>query len=54
MAGLTIVVVREDLLDRALKICPSAFEWRIVAEHNSMYNTPPTFSLISAGEGMRL
>jgi phosphoserine aminotransferase len=49
MAGLTIVVVREDLLDRALSICPSAFEWRIVAENNSMYNTPPTYAIYIAG-----
>jgi phosphoserine aminotransferase len=49
MAGLTIVVVREDLLDRALAICPSAFEWRIVAENNSMFNTPPTYAIYIAG-----
>lgn len=49
MAGLTIVVVREDLLDRALPICPSAFEWRIVAENNSMFNTPPTYAIYVAG-----
>jgi len=28
MAGVTVVIVREDLLDRALAICPSAFEWK--------------------------
>jgi phosphoserine aminotransferase len=49
MAGLTIVIVREDLLDRALAICPSAFEWRIVAENNSMFNTPPTYAIYIAG-----
>ncbi|RKP52082.1 3-phosphoserine/phosphohydroxythreonine transaminase [Trinickia fusca] len=49
MAGMTIVIVREDLLDRALPICPSAFEWRTVAENNSMYNTPPTYAIYIAG-----
>lgn len=49
MAGMTIVIVREDLLDRALPICPSAFEWRTVADNNSMYNTPPTYAIYIAG-----
>ncbi|HEV3105059.1 MAG TPA: 3-phosphoserine/phosphohydroxythreonine transaminase [Trinickia sp.] len=49
MAGVTVVIVREDLLDRALAICPSAFEWKTVAEHNSMYNTPPTYAIYIAG-----
>jgi phosphoserine aminotransferase len=49
VAGLTIVIVREDLLDRALAVCPSAFQWRTVADNNSMYNTPPTYSIYLAG-----
>ncbi len=49
MAGVTLVIVREDLLDRALAICPSAFEWKTVAAHNSMYNTPPTYAIYIAG-----
>ncbi|MBB5610771.1 MULTISPECIES: 3-phosphoserine/phosphohydroxythreonine transaminase [unclassified Janthinobacterium] len=48
-AGLTVVIVREDLLGKALPICPSAFDWTIVAEHESMYNTPPTYSIYIAG-----
>jgi phosphoserine aminotransferase len=48
-AGLTIVIVREDLLGHALPICPSAFDWRVVAEHDSMYNTPPTYAIYIAG-----
>ncbi|HZX27760.1 MAG TPA: 3-phosphoserine/phosphohydroxythreonine transaminase, partial [Telluria sp.] len=48
-AGLTIVIVREDLLGHALPICPSAFDWKIVAEHDSMYNTPPTYAIYMAG-----
>jgi phosphoserine aminotransferase len=48
-AGLTLVVVREDLLDRALAICPSAFNYKTVADNQSMYNTPPTYSIYIAG-----
>jgi len=48
-AGLTIVIVREDLLGHALPHCPSAFNWKIVAEHGSMYNTPPTYAIYIAG-----
>jgi phosphoserine aminotransferase len=48
-AGLTIVIVREELLDRALPICPSAFHYKTVAENGSMYNTPPTFAIYVAG-----
>ncbi|MEX3581791.1 MAG: 3-phosphoserine/phosphohydroxythreonine transaminase [Burkholderia sp.] len=49
MAGMTLVIVRKDLLDRALPICPSAFEWKTVAANNSMYNTPPTYAIYIAG-----
>jgi phosphoserine aminotransferase len=48
-AGLTLVVVREDLLDRALAICPSAFNYKTVADNQSMFNTPPTYSIYIAG-----
>jgi phosphoserine aminotransferase len=48
-AGLTLVVVRDDLLDRALPITPSAFHWKEQAEHDSMLNTPPTYSIYIAG-----
>ncbi|MET3108646.1 phosphoserine aminotransferase [Oxalobacteraceae bacterium GrIS 2.11] len=48
-AGLTIVIVRDDLLGYALPCCPSAFNWKIVAEHGSMYNTPPTYAIYIAG-----
>jgi phosphoserine aminotransferase len=48
-AGLTLVVVRDDLLERALPICPSAFNYKTVANNQSMYNTPPTYSIYIAG-----
>ena len=48
-AGLTIVIVREDLLGQALPITPSAFDFKIVADNESMYNTPPTYAIYIAG-----
>ena len=48
-AGLTLVVVREDLLGHALAICPSAFNYETVAANGSMYNTPPTYAIYMAG-----
>jgi phosphoserine aminotransferase len=48
-AGVTIVVVRDDLIGHALPICPSAFDWKLVAENDSMYNTPPTYGIYIAG-----
>ena len=48
-AGLTVVVVREDLLGHALAICPSAFNYETVATNGSMYNTPPTYAIYMAG-----
>ena len=48
-AGLTIVIVRDDLLGHALPICPSAFNWKVVADNASMYNTPPTYAIYIAG-----
>jgi phosphoserine aminotransferase len=48
-AGLTLVIVRKDLLDRALPITPSAFHWKEQAEADSMLNTPPTYSIYIAG-----
>ena len=48
-AGVTLVVVRDDLLGHALPICPSAFNYKTVADNGSMYNTPPTYSIYMAG-----
>jgi phosphoserine aminotransferase len=48
-AGLTIVAIREDLLGRAHPLCPSAFNYRVVADNDSMYNTPPTYAIYIAG-----
>ncbi|HRD95338.1 MAG TPA: 3-phosphoserine/phosphohydroxythreonine transaminase [Rubrivivax sp.] len=48
-AGLTIVIVREDLLGGALPATPSAFDYKTVADNESMYNTPPTYAIYIAG-----
>jgi phosphoserine aminotransferase len=48
-AGLTLVIVREDLLGHALPCTPSAFDYAVVAQHDSMYNTPPTYAIYIAG-----
>ncbi|XP_026795818.2 phosphoserine aminotransferase [Pangasianodon hypophthalmus] len=44
-AGVTIVIVREDLLGKALKECPIVFDYKVQAENNSLYNTPPCYSI---------
>ena len=48
-AGLTLVIVREDLIGQAHPHCPSAFDYKLVADNESMYNTPPTYSIYIAG-----
>ena len=48
-AGLCIVIVREDLLDRASAQTPAVFHWKTQAENQSMINTPPTYSIYIAG-----
>ncbi|MDA9299972.1 3-phosphoserine/phosphohydroxythreonine transaminase [bacterium] len=48
-SGLTIVIVRDDLLSFADQKTPSTLNWKIQAENNSMINTPTTFSIYMAG-----
>jgi phosphoserine aminotransferase len=48
-AGLTLVLVREDLLGRARADTPSVFNYSIQAASESMYNTPGTFAIYLAG-----
>ena len=48
-AGLTIVIVREDLIGGAAASTPSMFDYKIHAENASMYNTPPTYGWYIAG-----
>jgi phosphoserine aminotransferase len=48
-AGLCIVIVRRDLLGRARENIPAMLDWKMAAENDSMYNTPPTFGIYLAG-----
>ena len=48
-AGLTIVIVREDLLGAPMKGTPTMFDYKVQADNGSMYNTPPTYGIYIAG-----
>ena len=48
-AGLTIVIVRDDLLGGALPTTPTAFDYTVQAANDSMINTPPTYAIYIAG-----
>ena len=44
-AGLTVVIVREDLLGNARDITPTMLDYKVMADNDSMYNTPPCYSI---------
>jgi phosphoserine aminotransferase len=48
-SGLTVVIVRDDLIGQALPITPSAFDYKQQADNDSMLNTPPTYAIYIAG-----
>jgi len=48
-AGLTIVIVRDDLIGHAAAGTPSMLDYKIQADNDSMYNTPPTYAIYVAG-----
>ncbi len=48
-AGLTLVIVREDLIGRAVPTPPTMLDYKIHADNDSMYNTPPTYGIYVAG-----
>jgi phosphoserine aminotransferase len=48
-AGLTVVIVREDLLGATVPGTPTMFDYKIHADNDSMYNTPPTYPMYIAG-----
>lgn len=48
-AGLTVVIVREDLLGKARTELPSILDYKVLAENDSMFNTPPTFAWYLSG-----
>ena len=48
-AGVVVVIIRTDLLDRALKICPSVWHYKTEVANKSMLNTPPCFNIYVVG-----
>jgi phosphoserine aminotransferase len=48
-SGLTVVIVREDLIGRARADTPHVFDYKAIADNQSMLNTPPTFAWYMAG-----
>ncbi|MCG8311799.1 MAG: 3-phosphoserine/phosphohydroxythreonine transaminase [Pseudomonadales bacterium] len=48
-AGITVVIVREDLLGKAVASTPTMLNYQVQAESDSMYNTPPTYAWYLAG-----
>ena len=48
-AGLTIVILREDLLGGAMAGTPTMYDYKTHADNDSMYNTPPTYGIYMAG-----
>lgn len=48
-AGITVVIVRDDLLQEPIKNTPTLYHYKLHAEHHSFYNTPPTYSWYIAG-----
>src|SRR5690606_27979152 len=47
-AGLTVVIIREDLIGRAPEDCPVMLDYKTHSESGSLYNTPPTFAIYMA------
>ena len=52
-SGVTLVIVREDLLARSQKSLPTMLNYAVQAENGSMYNTPPTFAVYTLGLVMK-
>ncbi len=48
-AGLTIVILRDDLLGETIPGTPTMFDYKVHADNDSMYNTPPTYAIYIAG-----
>ncbi|NRA54907.1 MAG: 3-phosphoserine/phosphohydroxythreonine transaminase [Gammaproteobacteria bacterium] len=49
-SGLSIVIVRDDLIGHAKAYTPSIFDYQLMADNDSMFNTPPTYAWYLAGE----
>ena len=49
-AGVSIVIIREDLIGKAPETCPTYLDYKVHADADSLYNTPPCFTIYIAGE----
>jgi phosphoserine aminotransferase len=52
-SGVTLVIIREDLLPRSQQSLPTMLNYAVQAENGSMYNTPPTFAVYTLGLVMK-
>jgi phosphoserine aminotransferase len=52
-AGITVAVVRKDLLERTPRGLPALMDYRLMAEKHSLYNTPPTFIVYVVGRVLK-
>jgi len=52
-SGVTLVIVRDDLLVRSSASLPTMLNYKVLAENNSLYNTPPTFGIYIFGLTMK-
>jgi phosphoserine aminotransferase len=52
-AGVTVVIIREDLLQRSQKSMPTMLNYAVHAENGSLYNTPPAFAVYALGLVMK-
>ncbi len=52
-AGLTVVIIRDDMLARSQKTLPTMLNYAVHAENNSLYNTPPAFAVYTTGLVMK-
>src|SRR6185369_9863376 len=52
-SGVTLVIIREDLLARSTDALPTMLNYKVLAENNSLYNTPNTFGIYILGLTMK-
>ncbi|XP_032680392.1 probable phosphoserine aminotransferase [Odontomachus brunneus] len=48
-AGITVVIIRDDMLGRAMDVCPTILNFTVMANENSLHNTPPVFQIYVVG-----
>ncbi|MDL2284227.1 3-phosphoserine/phosphohydroxythreonine transaminase [Oxalobacter sp. OttesenSCG-928-P03] len=49
MAGVSVVIVKEDLISHALPVCPSVYDFSSLSLHHSIFNTPPVYAIYICG-----